>query len=202
MTARRVLLEFGRPGAPSGYHFLISAVVPRPIAWISTVDREGRPNLAPFSFFQGVSGDPPVIMVSFFPRKRSGEAKDTLSNIEETGEFVVNGVNEDLLEKVVLTSREYAHGVNEIELASLSTFPAAKVAPPCLAEAPFSLECRREETVEIGGCRAVFGRVLCAHVREDLMDDRGRIDPRRLRPVARLGGSFYAFLGTILEKRG
>lgn len=197
----RSVIDLATLSSSDCYRFMISAIVPRPIAWVTSTDREGATNLAPFSFFQGVSSEPPTLMLSVAVSKRSGERKDTLENIEQTGEFVVNVVNEPLLEPMVLSSVEYGAATSEIEVAGLETFPSLRVAPPCLVASPVNMECRLLRRVELGGCVVLFGEILVAHVLSDHLDEKGRVDADRLRPVARLGGSRYALYGRAVEKK-
>ncbi len=196
----RALVDLSDLSTSERYKFLISAIVPRPIAWVTSTSAEGALNLAPFSFFQGVSADPPTLMLSVATSKRSGERKDTLGNVEQTGEFVVNVVNEELLDPMVLSSVEYGAATSEIEVAGLETFPSRHVTPPCLADSPVNMECRLIRTVELGGCVVLFGEILVAHVRRDHLDEKGRVDADRLRPVARLGGAKYALYGRSVDK--
>ncbi len=178
-------------GPARGYYFLISAIVPRPIAWVTTRSADGVTNLAPFSFFQGVCADPPTLLLSIMRHKNSGEMKDTLHNIETTGEFVVNLVGEESLLPMVQSSAELPHGVSEIDAGGLSTFPAELVSPPCLADSPVNIECRLQQQVPVGVATVILGEILLVHAREDVLDERGSVDPAKLRPVARLGGSRY-----------
>src|SRR3984885_1344841 len=131
------------------YRLLISVVTPRPIAWVTSVDVEGRVNLAPFSFFNVFGADPPVVV--FAPnRKRDGSKKDTLYNVEVTGQFVVNAAVAELASEVNLSSAELRAGESEVELTGLSVVPSVKVKPPRLAESPVSLECVLREVHAIG----------------------------------------------------
>jgi flavin reductase (DIM6/NTAB) family NADH-FMN oxidoreductase RutF len=189
--AGRRTLDLREMAPAKAYFFLISSIVPRPIAWVSTIGSDGSTNLAPFSFFQGICASPPTLMVSIASRKRSGELKDTLRNVRDTGELVVNVVAEPLSQPMVGSSEERAYGESEIDVEGLSTFPAERVAAPCVAESPVNMECRLSKEVQIGGCAAVFAEIVLVHVREELLDERGTIDPDRLRPWARLGGSLY-----------
>src|SRR5215468_5028255 len=132
----------------SVYKLLIGCVVPRPIAWVSTVSAEGVPNLAPFSFFMGVCNDPPTI--AFSSGRREGAKKDTVANIEHTGDFVVNVVDDPLAEHMNLTSGEYAPEVDEFALTGLTAAPGVKVRAPRLVEAPISLECRVDRIIPVG----------------------------------------------------
>lgn len=183
------------------YRLLVDCVVPRPIAWVSTVDAEGRANLAPFSFFQAVGAEPPSVIVSI-GRHRDGAYKDTGVNLRASGEAVVNVVTDDLAEAMNTTAGEHPFGVDEMALAGLTPAPCRHVAPPRVAESPVSLECRLAQEVQIGDTENAYFvavlEVVAFHVRDDLYDD-GRIDPRRLRPLARLGGNAYAHPGEVFE---
>jgi flavin reductase (DIM6/NTAB) family NADH-FMN oxidoreductase RutF len=180
------------------YGLLISVLIPRPIAWISTVDREGHRNLAPFSFFGGVSSNPPILAVSI-ARRRDRE-KDTLVNIRETGEFVVNMVDAALVEKAHQTSADVPPGVDEFVLAGLEAVASERIRPPRVARAPVAMECVVEQILPVGEDpnHLVLGRVLLFHVREDIWQE-GVVDPEPYRPVARLGGTAYAHLGDIFH---
>jgi len=181
----------------AAYKLMISVIVPRPIAFVSTVSAGGRPNLAPFSFFNGVSSRPPILMLAVASR-RTGR-KDTWNNIEATGEFVVNVVVPEIVDAMVLSSGDYPPEVNEIELAGLTPIPSLRVKPPRIAESPVQMECRLEKLVEVAGTALILGRVLLYHVRDDLMEG-GSVDPSRLRAVARLGGDSFSFQGEIFSK--
>ncbi len=164
----------------NAYRLLTALVVPRPIAWVSTLDREGRGNLAPHSFFTVASGRPPVVLFSSLGRK------DTVRNIEETGEFVVNFSSESLLEQVNATSAPFEHGDDEAAQLGITTEPSATVAPPRVAESPASIECRLDRIVEVGNAFVVFGAVTAISVRDDVLED-GHPAMELLRPVSRLG---------------
>lgn len=187
----RSLIDLSRLSPDQRYFFLISAVVPRPIAWVATRGADGTTNLAPFSFFQAVASDPPIVMISVSVEKSDGTPKDTLVNVRATGEFVVNLVSEDLAETMVRTAAELPHGESEIEAFGLTAIPAASVGAPAIGEAKVWLECRRVHELPLGNAVALFGEVLAAQVAEGLLDDRGTIDPVALRPLGRLGGSLY-----------
>jgi flavin reductase (DIM6/NTAB) family NADH-FMN oxidoreductase RutF len=187
---------------PSVYKLLIGCVVPRPIAWVSTVGADGVPNLAPFSFFMGVCNEPPTI--AFSSGRREGAKKDTVANAEHTGDFVVNVVDDPLAEQMNLTSGEYAPEVDEFALAGLAPAPSVKVRAPRLAEAPISLECRVDRIIPVGrGPHSlVLGEIVYFHVRDELYDPgTGRIDMRGLRPVGRLAGNLYAHVHDIFEMK-
>ncbi len=185
------------------YRLLIDCVVPRPIAWVTTMDEQGRVNLAPFSFFQAVGADPPSIIVSI-GKHRDGEFKDTGVNALATGELVVNVVTDELAEAMNTTAGEHPFGVSEMKLAGLTTSPSRIVAPPRVAESPVSLECRVSQRVPIGreGGENQYLVLVCEivafHVRDEIYDD-GRIDPRLLHPLGRLGGNAYSHPGEIFE---
>jgi flavin reductase (DIM6/NTAB) family NADH-FMN oxidoreductase RutF len=182
------------------YNLFLSALVPRPIGWISSVGKDGTVNLAPYSFFTGVNGNPPIVMFSA-ARRRTGEIKDTLRNVQETGEFVVNIVSEALVEAMNLTSGEWDYSLDEFELAKLATTSSTQVRPPRVAAAPVALESRVRQIVPVEGTRStmVLGEVLCYHIREDLLRPNGLIDAAGIQPVARLGGDEYGTLGRVFS---
>ena len=178
---------------------LLSVVVPRPIGWASTVGADGTPNLAPYSFFNAVQSNPPMVMLSI--ARRHGRLKDTLRNIQETGEFVINIADETLAEAMMISSGEYDYGVNELALAKLATAPSVAVAPPRVALAPAALEVTLTQLVPLSetGYTLVIGRVCYFHVRDDLLRANGLVDAQRLRPLARLGGDEFATIGHVFE---
>jgi flavin reductase (DIM6/NTAB) family NADH-FMN oxidoreductase RutF len=182
------------------YGILLNSVAPRPIAWVSTISAAGNLNLAPFSFFNAVCTDPPLL--AFAPGLRRpkepdvsrGEAKDTLRNIRETREFVVNVVTYELREAMNLTSGEYDASVNEFELAKLSTQPSKIVRPPRVAESPVSFECKLHQildfsTVPTSGS-LVIGEIVSIHMNDAHLKD-GRLDRNSLDLIGRMGGLQY-----------
>ncbi len=176
------------------YAFMIAAIVPRPIAWVSTVDRKGAANLAPFSYFTGITAEP--MSVCFAPaNSRTGEPKDTLANVRSTRQFVVNIATEDNVAQMNQTSAAYPRGVSEIEKAGLTPLPSVKVRPPRVKESPLHLECElmRVVTVSRGplGGNLVIGRVVWMHV-EDALWNGGRMRHQDLKAVGRMEGSWYA----------
>lgn len=181
------------------YGLMISAIVPRPIALVSTTDGRGGRNLAPFSYFMGVASVPPTLAISSVSR-RSGEKKDTLRNIEAGGEFVVNVVSEAMAEAMNLTSADYPYGEDEFAKAGLTPVPGEIVAAPRVAESPVQMECRVSRILEVGAQPAylVLGEIVLFHVREDVLTG-GRVDVMKLRPVARLGGSDYAHVREVFS---
>lgn len=155
-----------------GYKLLVSTVVPRPIALATTVDAEGRVNAAPFSFFNAVSSDPPVVVLGINGIGPGGGGyKNTEENIRETGEFVVNLVDEDLAERMNICAVDFPTEVGELEPAKLTAVPSAGVKPPRIAESPVSFECVRITGLSLGGNSMMeVGRVIHIHIRDDLMD--------------------------------
>ena len=183
------------PGAiPSdvAYQWLIAAILPRPIAWTSTLNEDGSANLAPFSFFTGVTSDPPTCLICV-SRHRGTRKKDTWVNIERSGEFVIHVVTDALASQMNATSRVFPYGVDEIVEAGLTKLASELVAPPRVAEAPVAMECRLDRIIEIGraGTAVIIGEILLWHVRDDLLVG-GRLDPGRLDAIGRLGGAGYA----------
>jgi flavin reductase (DIM6/NTAB) family NADH-FMN oxidoreductase RutF len=183
------------------YRLLISAVIPRPIGWASTIGADGTLNIAPFSFFNAVSNMPLTVMISVGQRK--GQPKDTLRNAQETGEFVINIVDEDLAAAMNITSGEWAYEVNEFERAGLETAPSIDVQPPRVAVAPIALECKVTQIIPVQDTTytLILGRVLRFHIREGLLRPNGAIDAGLLKPVARLSGDEYATLGRVFEMK-
>lgn len=178
------------------YQFMISVIVPRPIAFVSSLDKAGRRNAAPFSFFAGLTSRPPLLGISI--QLREGNPKDTLHNIRETGEFVVNVVDESMAAAMVQCSGEWPSEVDEIELAGFSTLPSEKIKPPRIAESPANLECRLHREMDLGSTVFVVGEILCAHVRDTVLTE-GRVDPAKLRPIGRLGGDGYCYVHEIFH---
>jgi flavin reductase (DIM6/NTAB) family NADH-FMN oxidoreductase RutF len=195
----------GLPGIER-YRFLVSAVVPRPIAFVSTLSAGGSTNVAPFSYFNVVTARPPLVSVAIGQRKWEGEVikKDTLTNIEQTGEFVINLATTALLDAINESSAEYAPGESEIEALGLTPAPSSKVQPPRIAESPVHLECRLERLVMLGDepqQGLVIGRVVHVHVEDAVLDPETKtVNPTRLSPLARLGGNYYATLGDLIER--
>jgi flavin reductase (DIM6/NTAB) family NADH-FMN oxidoreductase RutF len=172
--------------ADRAYALLASLVTPRPIAWVTTINPEGAVNAAPFSFFNLLGAQPPIL--GFCPGDRDdGTPKDTARNIRDSHEFVVNLVDEDLAEAMNKTAATVPYGVNELGLAGLTTAPSSIVKPPRIAEAPASLECQEWGTLQIGDNRLIIGLIKKVHVREELFDaDNLRIRSERFRVVGRM----------------
>jgi len=190
-------------GERETYKLLIGCVVPRPIAWVSTVDQQGARNLAPFSFFNGVGSNPPALSISINYIENADGRKDTLRNIAATGEFVVNIVDEDLAQAMNATATNYPPEVDEFAVAGLTAAPSAIVRPPRVAESPVSMECRLFTLVPVGqgsgSSTLVIGTIALFHLRDDLVDTRHHVDIRGLRPIARLAGSGYAYVHETFE---
>ena len=184
------------------YKLLIGCVVPRPIAWVSTVGADGVHNLAPFSFFMGVCQNPPTI--AFSSSARAADKKDTVKNALHTGDFVVNVVDDPLAERMNLTSGEYPPEVDEFALSGLTAAPSVKVRAPRVLEAPINLECRIVHTLPVGRGpnTLVLGEIVHFHLRDDVYDAHtGRVDMHRLRPVGRLAGHLYTHVHDIFEMK-
>jgi flavin reductase (DIM6/NTAB) family NADH-FMN oxidoreductase RutF len=171
---------------PEREQLMNSLVVPRPIAWVSTLDAAGVGNLAPFSYFNLVSSSPPVVMIAFSAKGR----KDTLANIEARREFVVNVVHHDLRHPMVVTAANVAAEVDEATLLGLEMRPSVAIATPRLAEAVATLECRLHQVIPVFDSRMALGTVEHVQVSDEVLRD-GRVAAELLAPVARLGGSLY-----------
>ncbi|HEY9898783.1 MAG TPA: flavin reductase family protein [Pantanalinema sp.] len=185
------------------YKLLNGSVVPRPIALVSTVSAKGERNLAPFSFFNVVASAPMAISFSVMRRGTSGNKKDTILNIEETGEFVVNVVTQAIAEQTNLTSADFfARGVDEFVEAGFTPVASEVVAPPRVAESPINMECRVLQLVDLGdrpgSATLVIGQVLRFHV-WDALYHKGRIDPQKLQAVGRMAGSAWVRTGDTFD---
>jgi len=183
----------------SRYKLLIGSVVPRPIAWTSTASPDGVLNLAPFSFFTVASRNPPMLCISVGPRASEGlDAKDTLSNVEATGEFVVNIVSLPLSNTMHESSKGHPPEVDEFEQAGLTAEPCEVVKAPRVGEAGVSMECLLDRVLPLGTDHLVIGRVVRFHVGDELYGEKGRIDVAKLDPLGRLAGD-YTRIETIFE---
>jgi flavin reductase (DIM6/NTAB) family NADH-FMN oxidoreductase RutF len=183
---------------PDAYRLLISTVTPRPIAWVSSMGVDGSYNLAPFSFFNAVAGSPPTLMISIGQRR--GGLKDTLRNIQETKEFVVNIVSDELLQAMNASSAELDYAVDEFEVAGLKKAASIDVRPPRVAAAQAAMECVLSQVIPIPDSTytMVLGRILRYHIREGLLRPRGLVDDSLLRPLGRLGGDEYVRFGEVI----
>lgn len=185
------------PGA--AYRLMIACLVPRPIAWVSTLSPRGVPNLAPFSFFGGVTSDPPLVMVSI-GRRRDGSRKDTAANLLALGEAVVHIPDRDRAFAMVQSSAELPPDTDEFEFTALAKLPSTRVRPPRVAAAPIALECVVERHMELGHgpIDAFLLRIVHAHLQDAVLVD-GLPDPERLRAVGRLGGERYCDTSSTFE---
>jgi flavin reductase (DIM6/NTAB) family NADH-FMN oxidoreductase RutF len=184
---------------PGAYRLIVGCVVPRPIAWISTVDERGRVNAAPFSSFNYVAHSPPMLAVNI--GSRLGELKDTARNIVNTREFVVNVATESLMEIMHKCGADYAPDVSEPEHLGIELLSSKFVKPPRIAASPVQMECRLERAITLGrGLNTLYiGEVVAFHLSTDIYDGR-HVDSVKMRPVARLGGPYYAALGEIFNR--
>ncbi len=186
------------------YQALIGVVTPRPIAWVTTIDSAGRVNLAPFSFFNAFGANPPVVVFSPTLR-RDTTKKDTLLNVEATREFVVNAAVASLAEQINQSSKELPPGDSEVAYAGLHTLASLKVKPPRVAESPVHLECKLMQIIPIGNGpvagNLVIGEVLMIHIDDAVLDSKGKVDPRKLQTIARLGGDFWCRTTDLFEQK-
>lgn len=178
--------------------FFKACVVPRPIAWISSISASGHDNLAPFSFFNIVCEEPPMVMFSTTQSHHEGGEKDTLKNVEETGEFIVHLTTDALKDSMNLSSMALPRHVSEFDMAGLAYQPAARVKPKRLVDCPISMECQYYSSIQLPSSdaekninRMVIGTVLGIHVCASVIDEQGAIDITRVKPLARLGYQQY-----------
>lgn len=176
-------------------YYLQHVVAPRPICFASTVDREGHVNLSPFSFFNMFSSNPPILVFSPSRRVRDNTTKHTLENLKEVPEVVINIVTEDMVQQVSLASCEYPKGVNEFLKAGFTEEAATVVKPPMVRESKVKMECRVNEIKSLGDTPGAGNLVICEvlrmHIADELLDEHGKLDQRKIRHVARLGGDWY-----------
>ena len=200
LSNREYLAQFGLTHSP-----FLAIVSPRPIGWISTVDLNGRPNLAPFSFFNAISQRPPMVMFSANGAGPDGQEKDTLRNVRDTGEFVLNLATWSLRQQMNDTSTPAPHGTDEFEVTGLTKLASKHVKPPRVGESPVNLECKMIQVVDLppderSGSRntVTFGRVVGVHLDASLIAN-GRVDITRARPLSRLGYLDYASVESVFE---
>lgn len=176
--------------------YLLSAVAPRPIAFASTIDEDGNPNLSPFSFFNVFSANPPILIFSPARRVRDNTTKHTLENTEATKEVVINVVNYDIVHQMSLSSTEYGKGVNEFDKAGLTMLKSDVVKPFRVAESPVQFECKVNDIVKLGTEGGAGNLIICEvvklHVRDEVLNEAGTIDQHKIDLVARAGGSYYS----------
>lgn len=176
------------------HQFILGCVAPRPIAWVSTIDEEGRPNLAPYSFFNAFSSNPPIVVFSSNRRVSDNTTKDTLYNIKTNGEAVINMVNHDLVRKMALTSVEFPAGISEFSQAGLTPVPSDEIKPFRVLESPAHLECKVKEIITLGDQGGAGHLVICnvvkLHIDEGVLDG-DRIDPHKMDLMGRMGRAYY-----------
>jgi flavin reductase (DIM6/NTAB) family NADH-FMN oxidoreductase RutF len=193
-----MLIDPGTLDPEATYKLLTGVVVPRPIAWVTTLSNTGVVNLAPFSAFTFVSSKPPMVGISV--GRKAGVMKDTGNNILRSGEFVIHIPDTPLLAAVHQSSVEYPADVSEVDVLGLQTAASDHVAPPRLVAAPVAMECRLHRSIGFGdtGSEFMVGEICAFHIRDNLLLD-GKIDTGSLQPVCRLGGPNYALLGEIVR---
>lgn len=180
-----------------------SCIIPRPIAWISTINTKGDLNIAPFSYFNALCDNPPMIMFSTTDTHADGGPKDTLKNSEETGEFVINIATWQMREAINASSANLSRGVSEFDYAKIEHTPSTTVKPPGVKGAPIRLECRYYQSVQLPRPsekeinRMVIGTVLGIYIDPNYMDENNKVDIEKIQPIARLGGNDYARLASL-----
>src|SRR5690349_24481534 len=181
---------------PVLHSYMLGAVAPRPIAFASTVNAAGHPNLAPFSFFNIFSAHPPIAIFSPALSGRTGLSKHTYDNVKEVPEVVINVVNYSMVQQTSLASTEYAKGVNEFEKAGFTPLASELIKPFRVKESPVQLECKVNKVIELGDKGGAGNLIICEillmHISESVLDDNKQIDPRKIDLVARLGGNWYS----------
>jgi flavin reductase (DIM6/NTAB) family NADH-FMN oxidoreductase RutF len=189
------------------YKLMIGAIVPRPIAFVSSVDRAGAFNLAPFSYFTLCSSNPPYVVFSPAHRGPGKEPKDTLRNVQETSDFVVNTVSEEMLERMNATGADFPHGVDEFAICGLTPTASERVKSPRVAEAHVQMECVLHDVITLsdkpGGGSLVIGEIVLIHVDRNVLanpeHDLFKIDPEKLRAMGRMGGPYYTRSVDLIE---
>ena len=178
------------------HSYLLGAIAPRPIAFASTIDKEGNPNLAPFSFFNIFSANPPILIFSPARSGRTGQNKHTYDNIKEVPEVVINMVNYDIVQQTSLASTEYPKGINEFTKAGLTPIASEMIQPFRVKESPAQLECIVKQIIELGDNGGAGNLIICEvvlmHISESILDANQQIDPHKIDLVARLGGNWYS----------
>ncbi|MEI7661668.1 MAG: flavin reductase family protein [Bacteroidota bacterium] len=196
-TDSREYLHFDprETSVPKFHHLMLGAIAPRPIAFASTIDREGRPNLSPFSFFNAFGANPPVVVFSPSRRGKDNTTKHTYDNVKEVPEVVINAVTYEMVQKMSDSSADFPKGVNEFEMVGFTMEPSELVKPFRVKESPVQFECKVLQVIETGYGNAAGNLVICEilriHVNPEVMDEQGRIDPHKIDLVGRLGGEYY-----------
>ena len=194
-------MEFDIPTLPvrDRHKLLSSVVLPRPIAWVTTMDGAGQINAAPFSFFNLMGSDPAIVVLGI--SRSNGLLKDTASNMMACGEFVIQLVTETLVEQMNQTGTEFPHGINELEIAGLATLPSLKVKPPRIAASPVHMECKYHSIVEIGNTSVLLGEVIYLHIDDAYVDATTlHVHANQLAVIGRMhGGGWYARTTDLFE---
>lgn len=189
-----MFLDFSQVDPRQAYSWLASTVIPRPVAWVSTVSADGVHNLAPFSFFQMITGKPPTIMISPLVQ-RDGSLKDTVRNAQHSGQMVVNLVSVEMADAMNETSFSYDADISEFERVNIATAPSTLIQPLRVAQAPVSLECEvvscTPYPADAPSCHMILGRVLAAHFDERVLNEQQLPDPAKLNLLSRMGGDWY-----------
>jgi len=183
--------------AKDRYKIATATILPRPIAWVSTIGADGVPNLAPFSFFTVASADPFTLLFSC-SHKPDGSKKDTWVNAETSGEFVVNLTNQATAEAMNITATTFPHGISEFDAAGLTPAPCRTVSAPRVREAPVSYECKLTQIVEVGGNAVIFGAVQMIHISDEIYDG-SYVNLAAMQPIGRLAGSGYCRVTDLFE---
>jgi flavin reductase (DIM6/NTAB) family NADH-FMN oxidoreductase RutF len=201
-------MEINPNDAPPGAlnKIILGSVVPRPIAWVSTVDLQGRPNLAPFSFFNAVCSKPPTLLFCPGIRGLDGGTKDTYQNVIATKEFVINVVTEDVAEAMNISATELPPDMNEFEMAGVTPAASVAVKPPRVAESPVNYECVLRQVVQVGeglpgSGWVIIGEVVHVHVADSVIDENYRVNVHALKPIGRLAGFNYTRVNDIFEMK-
>jgi flavin reductase (DIM6/NTAB) family NADH-FMN oxidoreductase RutF len=180
---------------PKMHAYMLSSIGPRPIAFVSTVDKEGRPNLAPFSFFNAFGSHPPIVVFSPARSVRENTLKNTLENIQEVKEVVINVVSYSMAHKMNHASIEFPKGVNEFHEAGFTEEPSELVRPFRVKESPVQMECKVLQVIETGyeggAANLVVCEILLMHISEDILNEEGRIDQNKIDLIGRMGGAYY-----------
>lgn len=198
---RYTCVDGDRLDTETAYRLLVGCVAPRPVAWITTVDEQGRVNAAPFSSYNYVATSPPMLAINIAKRPGSGRTKDTARNIARSREFVVNVATEHNMDLMHRSAQEFAPDVSEVQALNIPLLPSRHVLPPRIAISPVQMECRLDQVIVLGrGINTLYiGEILAFHLSDAVYDGK-RVDTARMRPIARLGGPFYAGLGEIFDR--
>lgn len=177
------------------HQFILGTVAPRPIAFVSTLDPEGRQNLAPYSFFNAFSSNPPIVVFSSNRRGTNNTTKDTLENIKLTGECVINAVNYNMVRQMAVASVEFPRGISEFSKTGLTPIPSDLVAPPRVGESPGAMECRVQDIITLGDGGGAGHLIICKvvrmHIAKEVLTEKNRIDPDKMDLMGRMGRAYY-----------